>query len=62
MNHEDHEGHEGFGWFTAETLRSQRRGIEIKNLCVLRASAVNPAFSTFDCCILGSFVVNYLAT
>src|SRR5438093_7043397 len=35
---------EGFGWITAEALRTRRGKFEIENLCVLCASAVNPAF------------------
>ena len=36
-----HEEPEGFRWFTAETLRTQREEFELKNLCVLCAAAVN---------------------
>jgi len=60
--HEDHEGREdcGYrgkfpqlaqisGYLTAEALRSQRESLTKKNLCVLCASAVNPAFPSFGC-------------
>jgi rare lipoprotein A len=44
--------------FTAEARRTRRGEFEIKNLCALCASAVNPAFPVFGC---GSAALIFLA-